>query len=72
MLAMDILLATQGIKAISKGQKITIGALTAKVMSGDRGKYLAAGITGYKAKPIDHRALANVLDKILAIEIFKP
>ena len=61
---MDGLQATAGIRAeTSLGDKsrIPIVAMTAYAMSGDREKFLAAGMDDYIAKPVSARELLDVL-----------
>jgi len=61
---MDGLQATMGIRAeTSLGDKsrIPIVAMTAYAMSGDREKFLAAGMDDYIAKPVSARELLDVL-----------
>lgn len=61
---MDGLQATMGIRAeTSLGDKsrIPIVAMTAYAMSGDREKFLAAGMDDYIAKPVSARELMDVL-----------
>lgn len=59
--------ATQKIRAREAGTKqhIPIIALTANAMSGDREKYLSAGMDGYVAKPINRKQLFQVISKIV-------
>lgn len=44
---------------------IPVIVLTADAMTGDRERYLAAGMTGYIAKPVDHRALISQITRVL-------
>jgi PAS domain S-box-containing protein len=44
--------------------RIPIIAVTANAMSGDREKYLAAGMDGYVSKPISLASLAEALEKV--------
>ena len=59
-----------GIDAMKKihslyGKDIPIVALTANAMSGDREKFLEAGMSGYVSKPIDDRELYRVIKNLL-------
>ena len=51
-------------KQFSHVQSIPIIALTAYAMAGDKDKCLAAGMTGYLAKPVDIKQLENLLQKL--------
>ena len=42
-------------------------ALTADAMSGDREKYIAAGMNGYVSKPIDSRELLTQISQLLSV-----
>ncbi|MGD8326110.1 MAG: ATP-binding protein [Sphingomonadales bacterium] len=59
---MDGVAATDRIRSLGgKAAEVPIIALTANAMDGDREKYLASGMDGYLAKPIDRAALIEVL-----------
>ncbi|MCB0334237.1 MAG: response regulator, partial [Bdellovibrionales bacterium] len=58
--------ATQCIRGMEKGGKIPIVALTAHAMSGDREKYLAAGLDGYVSKPINKQELFDVIISLVS------
>jgi PAS domain S-box-containing protein len=55
--------------------RIPIIAMTAYAMTGDREKFLAAGMDGYVSKPVEKQALRDALDKVLSAgrrESFRP
>lgn len=58
---MDGLQLTRHLKAIPKYHHTIIIAITAYAMKGDEEKAIAAGCDGYIAKPIDTRALPNII-----------
>jgi signal transduction histidine kinase/BarA-like signal transduction histidine kinase len=65
---MDGLEATRFIRSGALGaevSKIAIVAMTAHAMQGDREKFLGAGMTDCITKPIDPRALAAVLERLV-------
>ncbi|MHC1712886.1 MAG: ATP-binding protein [Solidesulfovibrio sp.] len=69
MPVMDGVEATKSIRGASHlGAKanIPIIAMTACTMAGDEEKFLAAGMNGYVAKPVDQDALAEAIEKVLA------
>lgn len=53
--------ATRRIRLTERGSTVPIVALTANAMSGDREGCLAAGMSGYLAKPFSKRALEETL-----------
>jgi CheY-like chemotaxis protein len=59
---MDGLELTKKLKADPDTRDIVIVAVTAYAMKGDEQRALDAGCDGYIAKPIDTRALPNVVD----------
>jgi CheY-like chemotaxis protein len=63
---MDGFEATSAIRATERpsGAHVTIVALTANAMEGDRERCLAAGMDDYLAKPITRHALVAVLGRI--------
>jgi two-component system, cell cycle response regulator DivK len=63
---MDGLALTRQLKGDPARSRIVIVALTAYAMKGDREKALAAGCDDYVAKPIDTRALPEMVARHLA------
>jgi two-component system cell cycle response regulator DivK len=61
----DGLEATRRIRASKSGGSIPIVALTSYAMTGDRGRALAAGCTGYIEKPIDPGSFIAEIEKYL-------
>ncbi len=66
---MDGFEATAAIRAQeeSSGRHLTIIAMTAHAMQGDRERCLAAGMDGYLAKPIKPQELYDVLESLPAL-----
>nr|WP_249208762.1 PAS domain-containing hybrid sensor histidine kinase/response regulator [Magnetospirillum sulfuroxidans] len=61
---MDGLTATRIIRGLNSAKaEVTIIAMTANAMEGDRDACLAAGMNDYLAKPIDRHRLAAILDR---------
>ncbi|MDP2879436.1 MAG: ATP-binding protein, partial [Sulfuricella sp.] len=64
MPAMDGIEATRRIRMLQKGGKATpVVALTANALSGDRERYLAAGMDDYLEKPLIEEALRKTIEK---------
>jgi two-component system, sensor histidine kinase and response regulator len=61
---MDGLAATKAIREKEKltGSHLPVIAMTARVMKGDRERCMEAGMDGYISKPIDVKALDEILD----------
>ena len=72
MPVMDGIEATLRIREAEQGKRHTlIIALTANALSGDRERYLAAGMDDYLSKPINEKAFVNTLKK-LGLTIDRP
>ena len=68
MPVLDGIAAAKRIRASKTMNKdVPIIALTAFAMSGDREKFLAAGMDDYIAKPVDHKELMLVLKRNLSV-----
>ncbi|EPR43364.1 signal transduction histidine kinase with CheB and CheR activity [Desulfovibrio sp. X2] len=70
MPVMDGVAATRAIRSLpahNPKSAVPIIALTAYAMSGDREKFLEAGMDGYLAKPVDYDALSSALADILPL-----
>lgn len=65
---MDGLQATQEIRKVPDAQAVPIIALTARAMPGDKEKCLEAGCDEYLVKPISHRQLAPLVDKLVEMK----
>ncbi|WP_029895983.1 PAS domain S-box protein [Desulfohalovibrio reitneri] len=65
MPVMDGLDATRTIRAEPNGGDVPIAALTAHAMPGDRDRFLAMGMDGYLAKPLDLGELADLVAKLI-------
>jgi signal transduction histidine kinase/ActR/RegA family two-component response regulator len=66
MPGMSGLQATGAIRALPGGADVPIIALTAQAMKGDRERILAAGCDEYVAKPLQPKALIDVVTRLLA------
>ena len=69
MPVMDGVEATRAIRTQSRfgdKRRIPIVAMTAYAMTGDREKFLEAGMNGYIAKPVDKAALEEVITRLTA------
>jgi signal transduction histidine kinase/CheY-like chemotaxis protein len=70
---MDGMTATQAIRALaSPAAAVPIVALTANSMSGDRERYLAAGMSGYVSKPIERQNLFEVIEQVTGTTVWRP
>lgn len=65
---MDGLAFTRRLKADPSTASITVVAMTAHAMVGDREEAMAAGCAGYISKPIDTRALGEQVRAVLLTE----
>ncbi len=64
---LDGVATTRAIRASGKpSASVPIIAMTAYAMSGDREKFLAAGMDAYLSKPMDMDELRKVIDAMLA------
>ncbi len=71
LVLMDIQMPVMGgeeaaarIRTSSRGGKVPIVALTANAITGDRERYLQAGLDGYVAKPINQEELFSVIEEV--------
>jgi len=65
MPGLDGIAATKAIRALDGAiSSIPIIALTANAMTGDRDKYLAAGMTDFISKPIDRQTLYETIERV--------
>jgi len=69
---MDGLELTRQLKADPETAHIPIVAVTAAAMNGDEARALAAGCSGYVAKPIDTRALVPLVERFLQQASLRP
>jgi CheY-like chemotaxis protein len=65
---MDGLSFTRQLKADPSTEKITVIAMTAHAMVGDKEEAIAAGCAGYISKPIDTRTLGDQVRSFLQAE----
>ena len=73
MPAMNGLEATGAIRALGpEGVAVPIIALTANSMSGDRERYLSAGMTDYVSKPIERENLFKVMELVTGHTVWRP
>ena len=63
---MDGLCATKELKANPATRHLTVVALTAHAMKGDKEIALRAGCDGYMTKPIDTRAFVEIVARFMA------
>ena len=57
--------ATGQIRTTPKGKYIPIIALTAHAMSGNKERYLNAGMDGYVSKPINRLELFDEIERVI-------
>jgi signal transduction histidine kinase/CheY-like chemotaxis protein len=70
MPAMDGLAATAAIRKLPPPfAGVPIIALTANAMSGDRERYLAAGMNDYVSKPVERREIFAVMERVLGVAL---
>jgi CheY-like chemotaxis protein len=72
MPVMNGLQATAAIRALPPPEAaVPIIALTANSMSGDRERYLAAGMNAYVSKPIERRTLLEVIETVIGEPVWQ-
>ncbi len=65
--------ATRQIRAMPPPAcRVPIIALTANAMAGDRDKYLAVGMNGYVAKPVENQELFAAIEHVLGVRAWTP
>jgi two-component system, sensor histidine kinase and response regulator len=65
--------ATAAIRELAQpAATLPIIALTANSMSGDRERYLAAGMSGYVSKPIERENLFEVIEEVTGVTVWRP
>jgi CheY-like chemotaxis protein len=70
---MNGLEATSAIRGLApSGAALPIIALTANSMSGDRERYLAAGMNDYVSKPIERRNLFEIMERVTGLAVWRP
>ena len=70
---MDGVVATAAIRTLGPPAGDTpIIALTANAVSGDRERYLEAGMNGYVSKPIEQNLLLKAMENVLGIALPRP
>jgi CheY-like chemotaxis protein len=68
MPVMDGFEATGAIRAVERGTRIPIIALTAHAMKGDMERCLAAGMDGYVAKPLRPPDLLATMSRVMGLD----
>ena len=66
MPGMDGITAARLIKGSEQSKDIPVLALTASAMKGDEEEMMSHGFDGYIAKPIDAKALLEMIEEVLA------
>jgi signal transduction histidine kinase/CheY-like chemotaxis protein len=73
MPVMNGLEATGAIRELAQsGAAVPIIALTANSMSGDRERYLSAGMNDYVSKPIERENLFEVIERVTGLTVWRP
>ncbi|WP_169725367.1 PAS domain-containing protein [Fundidesulfovibrio putealis] len=71
MPVMDGVEATRAIResaALGRKSRLPIIAMTAYAMTGDREKFLGAGMNDYIAKPVDRSVLQEVIERVMTVQ----
>lgn len=69
MPGLDGIAATKAIRSstvLGRHARVPVIAMTAYAMGGDRERFLAAGMNGYVAKPMDMETLLGTIDRVVA------